>query len=140
MQTLTAEDDRARVVLLEPNTALRSAIKTVLGAEQYRVEVVSSLDEVLCSDCDSDKSVALVAWQSLQGLLAEERRAELQDVTRHVRLVVMVPRHWWRLLEATDLSSAVTALIAKPFEADELLSTLQTALATELSPVDTLAS
>jgi DNA-binding NtrC family response regulator len=139
MQTPTAEQRRGRVVLLEPNASLRSAIQAVLLADQYHVEVVNSLDQVLDPASEADQRVALVAWQSLQGLLAEERREELQDLTRHVRLVVMVPRHWWRLLEGTDLARVVTALIAKPFEADELLSTLQTALATEL-PANTVRS
>jgi hypothetical protein len=33
------------------------------------------------------------------------------------------------LLAATDLPASVTALISKPFEADELISTLEGALA-----------
>jgi DNA-binding response OmpR family regulator len=134
MQTPVALRGRYRVLLLEPNVALRSAITTILGAEQYRVDVVDSLEQLLEESAPFDTTVALVAWQGMHGLLAEERRSDLADVTRRVRLVLMVPRPWWRLLEGTDLTRAVTALIAKPFEAEELLATVQTALAAEISP------
>jgi DNA-binding response OmpR family regulator len=120
----------ARVVLLEPNAALRSAILTILSAEQYEVEAVTSLDDVLGRADAADCTVALVAWQSMQGLLADEQRANLVDLSRRLRLVVMVPRRWARLLEATDLESALAGLVAKPFEADELLRKLESALAT----------
>jgi len=134
MQTRVAERNHYRVLLLEPNVALRSAITTILGAERYRVEVVDSLEQLLDESAPFDSTVALVAWQGMHGLLAEERRSDLADVTRRVRLVLMVPRPWWRLLEGSHLTRAVTGLIAKPFEADELLATVQTALATEVAP------
>jgi DNA-binding response OmpR family regulator len=132
MPTSPGEQSRGRVVLLEPNAALRSAINTILSAEQYQVQVVDSLEQALDLDA-ANPTVALVAWQAMQGLLDDARRSDLADVTRRLRLVVMVPRHWSRLLEATDLGRAVTGLIAKPFEADELIETLRAALATELS-------
>jgi hypothetical protein len=37
----------------------------------------------------------------------------------------MVPRHWARLLERTDLGLAVAGLVPKPVDVDELLHTLQ---------------
>jgi CheY-like chemotaxis protein len=133
MPTQTSAQSRGRVLLLEPNAALRSAISTILAAEQYQVELVDSLDQVLGLDGAADRAVALVAWQAMHGLLDDRRRSELTDITRRLRLVVMVPRHWWRLLEGTDLGNVVTGLIAKPFQADELIETLNAALATELS-------
>jgi len=133
MQIPVALRTSYRVLLLEPNAALRAAIATILCAERYRVDVVESLEQLLAESAPFESTVALVAWQGMQGLLAEERRADLRDVARRVRLVVMVPRPWWRLLQATDLSRIVTGLIAKPFEADELLATLQTAMTTELA-------
>ena len=134
MQIPVALPRRYRVLLLEPNVALRSAITTILGAERYHVDVVDSLEQLLEESTPFETTVALVAWQGMHGLLAEERRSDLADVMRRVRLVVMVPRPWWRLLEGTDLTRAVTGLIAKPFEADELLATVQTALAVEVAP------
>jgi DNA-binding response OmpR family regulator len=133
MPTRDGEQSRGCVLLLEPNAALRSAINTILSAEQYQVRVVDSLEQVLELASAPERSVALVAWQAMQGLLDDARRPELKDITRRLRLVVMVPRHWWRLLEGTDLSRAVAGLIAKPFQADDLLAVLDAALATELS-------
>jgi DNA-binding response OmpR family regulator len=122
-----------RVLLLEPNATLRSAIVAVLNAEQYRVQTCGSLRDVLVHADGQVPTVALVAWQSMDGLLAEEHRDALVDLTQQVRLVLMVPRHWARLLEQTDVATTVAGIVAKPFAADELLQGLRRAL---LVPVD----
>jgi len=108
----------ARVLLVEPNTVLRSAIETVLQAEDYQVEACESLDEAVHRADERAQVIALVAWQSMEGLLAEERRHHLGELTKRLRLVLMVPRRWTRLLDQTDLGTYVNGLIAKPFEAD----------------------
>jgi FixJ family two-component response regulator len=128
------ESSRGQVLLLEPNTALRSAVLTILAAERFEAEAVDSLDQALSQGLNSERTVVLVAWQSMQGLLAEEHRHHLVDISRRARLVVMVPRRWAKLLDATDLRSCVTALIAKPFQADELIETLEMALAQSVEP------
>jgi DNA-binding response OmpR family regulator len=130
----TQEPSRGRVLLLEPNAALRSAILTVLAAERYEAEAVDCLDDVLARAIAAQHTVALVAWQSMEGLLAEEHRHDLVELSRKLRLVLMVPRRWARLLEATDLPSSVAAMVAKPFEADELIEKLDLALAREVEP------
>jgi len=127
------EPSRGRVVVLEPNATLRSAILTILGAESYESEAVDSLDKVLSRAGAADRTVALVAWQSMQGLLAEQQRRHLVELTQHLRLLVMVPRRWARLLETTDLPT-VSALIPKPFEADELIQKLDYVLARSVAP------
>ena len=116
------------VLLVEPNPALRSAILAVLDAERYQVEACESLEQVLIRQDGRARVIALVAWQSMEGLLAEQHRQRLVEVTSRLQLVLMVPRRWARLLESTDLGAAVAGLILKPFEADELLTTLQHAL------------
>ena len=117
-----------RVLLVEPNAPLRSAVVAVLKAEQYRVQTCGSLQDALVEADGQAPTVALVAWQSMNGLLAEEHRHALEDLTRRVRLVVMVPRHWARLLDQTDVASTVAGIVAKPFAADELLHVLGRAL------------
>ena len=128
MLTTEAEQPPAHVLLLEPNVALRSAILTVLAAERYQVDVCESLEQVLARPDRTRHTIALVAWQSMEGLLAEQHRQHLIELTRKLRLVLMVPRRWARLLETTDLTAAVAGLVAKPFEAEELLAKLETAL------------
>ncbi len=120
---------RPRVLLVEPNYQLRAAILSVLGAEHYAVETRASLEQIMCHADDGQPTIALVAWQSMNGLLAEEQRHMLKELAQRVRLVVMVPRSWARLLESTDLASVVAGLVAKPVEADELLAKLERALA-----------
>ena len=122
----------ARVLLVEPNASLRAALVTLLQAERYDVQLCDSLVEVRHEADGHDGDVALMAWQAMDGLLAEEHRAHLVQLTRDLRLVLMVPRRWMPLLQQTDLDGAVTALVAKPFEADELLTAVRRAL---LSPV-----
>lgn len=117
-----------RVLLLEPNTSLRTAIETILAAEEYSVELCDSLGQLIVLGQHSPRTVALAAWQSMEGLLAEEHRHDLVELTRRLRLVLMVPRRWARLLETTDLHEAVAGMVAKPFEADELLIALRSAL------------
>jgi DNA-binding response OmpR family regulator len=121
-----------RVLLVEPNAALRSAIVDVLAAERYDVEPCDSLHDVLQSCAGNDSDVALVAWQRMDGLLAEERRHHLAELTQRLRLILMVPRGWARMLESSDLG--VAALVPKPFNADELIATVRRA---SLHPVST---
>jgi CheY-like chemotaxis protein len=123
-----AEPCAARVLLVEPNAALRSAILTLLSAERYQVEECDSLQQVLVRNDGPPETIALVAWQSMEGLLAEEHRHNLVELTNRVRLVLMVPRRWTGLLEQSDLGVAVAGMVPKPFEADELLQTLRRAL------------
>ena len=116
------------VLLVEPNAPLRSAVTAVLDAEHYQVQICGSLHDVLVHTNGHAPTVALVAWQSMEGLLAEEHRHALVELTRRVRLVLMVPRHWAKLLEQTDVALPVAGIIAKPFQADELLRGLEQAL------------
>ena len=116
------------VLLLEPNAALRSAIQCVLDAEGYQVDTCDSLDQVLGHSDPHARPIALVAWQSMQGLLVEGQRQRLGELNHRLRLVVMVPRRWLRLLQQTDLAQTLAGIVAKPFEADELVRTLQQAL------------
>jgi DNA-binding response OmpR family regulator len=117
-----------RVLLLEPNAPLRNALQAVLSAEHFDVQTCSSLEQVLLHADGHAATVALVAWQSMEGLLAEEHRHNLTELTQRIRLVLMVPRRWAKLLERTDVARTVAGLVAKPFEADELLQALQRAL------------
>jgi DNA-binding response OmpR family regulator len=129
-----SEPTRGRVLLLEPNAALRSAILTILAEEHFEAESVDSFDAVVAGAASTEPSVALVAWQSMGGLLAEENRHQLMELNRRLQLLIMVPRRWARLLDATDLPSAVAGLISKPFEADELIARLEHALARVSEP------
>jgi len=130
MDSAYFQRNRGYVLLLEPNAALRSAVHTLLEAEGFHTELVDTLEDVMGRAHRLDNAVALVAWQTMQGLLNEEHRHNLLDLTRRVRLIVMVPRRWEKLLESTDLSTSVAGIVAKPFEADELIAKLDMVLAT----------
>ncbi len=121
-----------RVLLLEPNATSRSAILSVLDSSHYDVDVCDSLDQVLVHASTHD-TVALVAWQAMNGLLADEHRNHLLKLTNRLRLVIMVPRRWARLLVTTDLGGVVAGIVPKPFEADELVSAIRGAAAPHIA-------
>src|SRR5438067_12283312 len=108
--SIQTADEPHRVLLLEPNTSLRAAIVSVLDEEHFGVEVCDSLEQVLMRADGDALTLALVAWQSMDGLLAEEHRHHLVELSRRLRLIVMVPRRWARLLEDSDLASAVAGV------------------------------
>lgn len=113
------------MLLLEPNAALRQAIGEVLAAEDYAVVECTSLDQVLQRAGGDVAQVALVAWQSMEGLLADEHRHHLAQLTARLRLVLMVPRRWKRVLDVADFGFA--GVVPKPFDTDELLAALRAA-------------
>ena len=52
-------------------------------------------------------------------VVVDERRPELQALTRQLRLVLMVPRAWVWDLQRAELG--VAGFLAKPFDRDALL-------------------
>ena len=120
-----------RVLLVEPSARLRSNIVDLLAAEGYDVQACDSVEQVLGRALGHDAEVALVAWQNMQTLLAEEHRHDLWELTRRLRVILTVPRRWGRILEGTDLG--VAELLATPFTADELLSGIRRSLLDSVS-------
>ena len=114
-----------RIFVVEPNVAVRAGIVDILASEQYEVQVCTSLGQVIRAAASHPSSVALVAWQGMDGLLTEEHRHDLVECVRRLRLVIMIPRRWSRLLDADALASA--QLLEKPFDGDELLAVIKRA-------------
>jgi CheY-like chemotaxis protein len=125
---MAPEPPPIRLLLVEPNPTARAAIRELLDPQQYRVEVCDSLDQVIAQSGGAPNLVALVAWQAMGGLLADEHRNHLLKVTNRIRLIVLVPRRWAPLLEPTDLGKVVAGIVPKPFEPDELATALDAAL------------
>jgi FixJ family two-component response regulator len=124
--TSDVDGHRPCVLLLEPNGGVRRALIELLTVENLRVVECESLEHVLQQAASGERcQVALIAWQSMEGLLADEHRPRLVQFTRRLQLVVMVPRRWIRLLEQSDLD--LVGMVAKPFDADELLDALRAA-------------
>jgi len=109
----------ARVFVVEPNAALRAGMVEILESERYAVYPCGSLDEVMREDARVRCDVALVAWQSMNGLLSDDNRRDLAECVQRLHLVIMVPQSWGRMLESEDLGGAV--LLQKPFRAEQLL-------------------
>ncbi len=124
--TIGVDSDRRYVLVLEPNGPLRRAIQQLLTAEDYHVVECDSLEQVQRHAAASEPPpMALIAWQAMEGMLADAHRHHLVQLTDRLRLVLMVPRRWKRLLEQSDLD--FVGMVAKPFDADELLEALRAA-------------
>jgi DNA-binding response OmpR family regulator len=52
----------ARVLLLEPNGGLRSAVADVLTAENYDVRTCSAVNEIVAHAYPLPAEVALISW------------------------------------------------------------------------------
>lgn len=117
------------ILLLEPNTSLREAITEVLSAENYEVAACDSLEQVMRLGTSAADAIGLVAWQSMEGLLADHQREALHELTGRLRLVLMLPRRWKRLIDQSAFGFVAT--LPKPFGADELLQTLEVAIASK---------
>jgi len=128
VSTLRPRERDSRILLLEPNIGLRRAIVEVLSVEGYEVDLCDSLDQVVAR-AGGEHPVALIAWQSMEGLLADGQRDTLRQLTDRLRFVLMVPRRWLRLLDQSQYG--FVGMIAKPFDADELLQSVQAALGAE---------
>jgi len=109
----------AHVFLLEPKADLRHALEELLSAQGYLVVACDSLPDLLARATATRCDLALIAWQGMQGLLADEHRRDLTQLAERLPMVIMVPRSWFRVLHPPDL--AVRALLGRPFDAEELL-------------------
>jgi DNA-binding response OmpR family regulator len=114
------------VFVVEHNATLGRAILELLSAEGYTVETSESLEDLVARAQTSPCDLALIAWQKLQGLLADGRRHDLVQHATLIPMVVMLPRSWLRVLHPPDLP--VRGLLAKPFDAEELLDCVSRSL------------
>lgn len=124
-ETTDSTDQRKTAILLLRDPTVRKLVVVSLSLEGWSTRTAESLAEARPPIAAG--GVLLADWQRLDGLLAEERRAELRALGRTVALVVLVPAFWRRYLSAEDLG--VAGLLSKPFELAELLQALNRAAA-----------
>jgi DNA-binding response OmpR family regulator len=111
-----------RILLLEPSPVLRRAVTDDLTAAGYQVVACESIEHLVTSAHVGPPELALAAWQSLEGLMMDDRLHDLAAVSRRLRLVPMVPRGWLSVLRPAELG--VAGVLARPVERDELLAFL----------------
>jgi len=105
--------------LLDSNHATRAGIQQLLSQHGHTVVTCNSFAGLLTHAPFTDADLALVAWQTMGGLLADEHRDDLARLAERVPMAIMVPRNWLRFLNANDLG--VKALLPRPFDPVELL-------------------
>jgi DNA-binding response OmpR family regulator len=115
-------DPQPRILLLEPSPALRRSVQDVLVAAGCQVVACESVEELVTSAREGPPQLALAAWLSLEGLMADNRLHDLAAVSRRLRLVPMVPRGWLRVVRPAELG--VAGVLARPVEREELLALL----------------
>jgi DNA-binding response OmpR family regulator len=115
-------DPRPRILLLEPSPVLRHSLEEILATAGYDVLACESVEELVTCAREGPPELALAAWLSLEGLMADDRLHDLTAVSRRLRLVPMVPRGWLTVVRPAELG--VAGVLARPVERDELLAFL----------------
>jgi FixJ family two-component response regulator len=116
-------DQTPRVHVLVRAGTLRATLTQTLSAAHYQMEFHSNVHELWTAAVDDGSAVALLDWTLAEGLLNEERRHDLAQLTRRIQLVVLVPDAWLRHLSAEDVGAA--ALVAKAAGSEVLLQVLR---------------
>ena len=100
----------------------RQAIQDILMAAGYEVVVCQSVEHLVASAHEGPPELALAAWQSLEGLLTDDRLHDVVAVSRRLRLVPMVPPGWLSVMRPAELG--VAGVLSRPVESDQLLALL----------------
>ena len=109
--------------LLVRDRALRNALQAALSSHDWSVQHHSRLSD-LWTAAHAPGGVAVLDWAVADGLLTEEHRHDLAQLSQRMQLIVLVPEAWLKYLSAEDLG--VAALVPKAWAPRALLSALQT--------------
>jgi DNA-binding response OmpR family regulator len=116
-----------RVLLLEDDDALRDIVAEVLVGEGYDVQTSRTFAELYRAAAELRGDLALADfWGRSRRDLTNEDHAHIAQLTRLVPVVLMTTRCWADEMTAEQLGAR--ALLHKPFELEELLATIRSAL------------
>jgi DNA-binding response OmpR family regulator len=118
---------RRRALLLEDDVALRDLLLEAFAGEDIEVRICDSFAEVrkLARERDADLIVADF-WGGSQRTLPQSDRDDIRELGSYLPVILLTGRTWASETNAEELGAH--ALIRKPFDLDELLRTVETAV------------
>jgi DNA-binding response OmpR family regulator len=119
---------RARVLLLEDDTALRGLLMEALVGEGFVAHAFDSYVQLRDSAVAGDGDIVVADfWGGSQRTLPDDERQEIRELCALAPVVLLTGRSWAADTSARELG--VRALIRKPFDLDNLLQTVEHVLA-----------
>src|SRR5262245_9144668 len=120
MNTPPAESQRGLVLIIEDNLDVRTAMKTLLELEEYRVEAVSDGEEALRLLRSGLEPGLILLDLAMPGKNGFQFRAEQLQDPKLARIPVVVYSGVGNVDEKAA-SLGIAAFLHKPIEIDELL-------------------
>jgi DNA-binding response OmpR family regulator len=119
---------RRRALLLEDDVALRDLLLEAFAGEDIEVRICDSFAEVrdLARQRDADLIVADF-WGGSQRTLPQSDRDDIRELGSYLPVILLTGRTWASETNAEELGAH--ALIRKPFDLDDLLRTVEAAVA-----------
>jgi len=77
----------------------------------------------LFAESKDSRTVGLLDWAQAGGLLGKEHLREFRVLCQRIPVILLVPRQWRNMLNASDLG--VAAILSKPLELNELLAKVE---------------
>jgi two-component system nitrogen regulation response regulator GlnG len=119
---------RGRVLLLEDDLALRSLLHEALAGEGLGVRACATFEEVRAAATNRDGDLVVADfWGGSQRVLPAHERREIAELCALLPVILLTGRTWAAETNAAELGA--WALIRKPFDLDNLLETVEGALA-----------
>jgi DNA-binding response OmpR family regulator len=118
---------RRRALLLEDDVALRDLLLEAFAGEDIEVRICDSFAEArdLARQRDADLVVADF-WGGSQRTLPQSDRDDIRELGSYLPVILLTGRTWASETNAEELGAH--ALIRKPFDLDDLLRTVETAV------------
>jgi two-component system, NtrC family, nitrogen regulation response regulator GlnG len=116
-----------RALLLEDDVALRDLLQEALATEGFEVRSCESFAEIRAAAAKRDADVVVADfWGGSQRTLPEGDRDEIRELCSYLPVILLTGRSWAAETTANELGAI--ALIRKPFDLDNLLRTISTAV------------
>src|SRR5438045_6001242 len=117
-----------RALLLEDDVALRDLLLEAFASEDIDVRTCESFAEIRQAASRGEADIIVADfWGGSQRTLPDTEREEIRELCSYLPVVMLTGRTWAADTSAQELGAR--ALIRKPFDLDDLLRTIEDAVA-----------
>ncbi len=118
---------RRRALLLEDDVALRELLLEAFAGENIDVRVCDSFEEVRAAAAQREADIVVADfWGGSQRTLPQSDRDDIRELGSYLPVILLTGRTWASDTNAEELGAH--ALIRKPFDLDNLLTTVEAAV------------